>query len=244
MSEYHKIQSVFKRDMDNSDKSKRKQFLFGEYTRPEFELLKDIKWRFDLKCDGTNIRLTYFYCNPIIEDASRETQVSPAEAAISIQGRTDRAKLPHHLNEKLTQLFTLEKCKEVFGDISGIHHEPPLGATVILYGEGVGAKIQSNGKQYLLNADDQADFILFDVKVGYTWLRREAVEDIASKMGVRVAPIIGYGTLEDAIKMCQEGFKDPIRSVEPEGLVCRPAEELLDRLGRRIITKVKLCDFR
>jgi len=114
----------------------------------------------------------------------------------------------------------------------------------MLIGEGCGRKIQKNGHQYLINEEDEADFILFDIRIGHTWLRRESIEEIAGKLGLRIAPIIGYGTLDDAIQLCKEGFKDPIREVEPEGLVCKPKEELLDRRGHRIITKVKLCDFR
>ncbi len=37
MKKYHKIQSVFKRDAKNNHKT----FLLGEYSRPEFEYLKD-----------------------------------------------------------------------------------------------------------------------------------------------------------------------------------------------------------
>ena len=55
MKEYHKIQTVFKRDPDNNFKT----LLMGEYSLPEFEYLKDNKWVFTEKVDGTNIRVIW-----------------------------------------------------------------------------------------------------------------------------------------------------------------------------------------
>ena len=37
--------------------------------------------------------------------------------------------------------------------------------------------------------------------------------------------------------------KSHIGTANMEGLVCRPTVELLDRMGRRVITKIKVCDF-
>jgi RNA ligase len=51
--EYHKIQSVFKRDPE----TKNKLFLMGQYSLPEFEYLKDNLWEGTEKVDGTNVRL-------------------------------------------------------------------------------------------------------------------------------------------------------------------------------------------
>ncbi len=42
MNEYHKIQTVFKRNPEN----KFKTLLIGDYSMPEFEYLKDNIWSF------------------------------------------------------------------------------------------------------------------------------------------------------------------------------------------------------
>ena len=55
MNEYHKIQTIFKRDMT----SKRKTLLEGQWTMPEFEYLAENKWVFTEKVDGTNIRVIF-----------------------------------------------------------------------------------------------------------------------------------------------------------------------------------------
>ena len=54
MSEYHKIQSIFKRDMT----SKRKTLIEGDRTLPEFEY-RPATCGFYRKVDGTNIRVIF-----------------------------------------------------------------------------------------------------------------------------------------------------------------------------------------
>lgn len=55
MTEYHKIQTLFKRDME----SKHKTLLEGQWTLPEFEYLAGNVWTFTEKVDGTNIRVIF-----------------------------------------------------------------------------------------------------------------------------------------------------------------------------------------
>ena len=55
MSKYHKIQSIFKRDMT----SKRRTLIEGYWTLPEFEYLANNPWTFTEKVDGTNIRVMF-----------------------------------------------------------------------------------------------------------------------------------------------------------------------------------------
>lgn len=62
MREYHKIQSVFKRDPDNNYRT----FLTGEWTTPEFEYLQDAKWRVTEKIDGTNMRIIVTQTNAFV----------------------------------------------------------------------------------------------------------------------------------------------------------------------------------
>jgi hypothetical protein len=52
MREYHKIQSVFKRDME----TKHKTLIIGNFSTPEFEYLQNNIWEFDEKVDGTNLK--------------------------------------------------------------------------------------------------------------------------------------------------------------------------------------------
>lgn len=120
MLEYHKINSVFKRDPNNQHKT----FIMGDYSVPEFELLKNVEWVFTEKVDGTNIRVHW--------DGKK----------VTFGGRTENAQIPATLIEVLQTRFPAERMLNAFGDRGGI----------ILYGEGFGNKIQS-GVRYLPHPD-------------------------------------------------------------------------------------------
>lgn len=204
MKKYHKINSIFKRDEKGN--------FTAEYSMPEFEYLKDNKWIFTEKIDGTNVRVMW--------DGNK----------VSFGGKTDNAQMPVFLFEKLQEIFTAEKLKEVFNE-----------DVVCLYGEGFGARIQKGGGNYI---KDGVDFILIDVKVGEWWLKREDIEEIAEKLGIRIVKIIGSGTLDEAIDLAKKGFNSEFGTFTAEGIVLKPEMELFARNGKRIITKVKHKDFK
>jgi hypothetical protein len=191
-----------------------KTFLMGQYAMPEFEYLAGCPWDWSEKVDGTNIRV-----------------MRPAgESAVSFGGKSDRASTPARLVERL---------RERFGGDDPLGTAFPVGdAPVCLYGEGYGAGIQSGG----VYRPDQ-DFVLFDVKVGDWWLRREDVEDVAAKLGLDVVPIIGRGTLPEMVEQARAGFCSIFGGAQSEGIVARPGVDLFTRSGERIITKVKHRDF-
>jgi len=213
---YHKIQSIFKRDMSSPNNS----FIIGDYTIPEFEFLKDNNWVWTEKIDGTNIRIMW--------DGE----------SVTFGGRTDNAQMPIFLLYKLQELFEGTEKRKLFKDI--FSKDGVCFTNICLYGEGYGAKIQKGGGNYIA---DGVDFILFDIKIGDIWLKREDVEDIAAKLGIRTVNIVGEGTVNEAIEFVKKGFNSEFGDFLAEGLVIRPEIELLSRNGSRIITKIKHRDF-
>lgn len=216
MKEYHKIDTVFKRDPATNMKS----LVIGDYAQDAFAYLAGNEWVFTEKVDGTNIRVM---CPPYHEDGK--------QYGISFGGKTDAASIPAFLVEKLQMRFLTDKQRACLAAIF------PDGGC--LYGEGYGAKIQKGGGNY---RKDQ-DFVLFDVKVGDWWLQRDAIEDVATKLGLDVVPIIGRGTLQNMVATAREGFPSAWGPFQAEGIVARPAVELKTRAGHRIITKIKHKDF-
>lgn len=217
MKQYHKIQTIFKRDMENGGKMQ-----IGKFAMPEIEYLKDNKWVATEKVDGTNIRVMW------------------TGLGITFGGKTDNAQLPVFLLYKLQELFEGTVKRKLFKDKFG---ESPDGEPmeVCLYGEGYGAKIQKGGGNYIKNG---VSFVLFDVKIGDWWLQREDVEDIAKHFGIDIVPIVGEYTIDEAIEKVKTGYNSQWGDFIAEGLILKPKVELKTRRGDRIITKIKHKDFK
>ena len=208
MKQYHKIQSVFKRD----PATKHKTMLYGVFTLPEFEFLKNNPWVWTEKVDGTNIRLMW------------------NGTSVEIGGKTDNAQIPAPLIQWLNEHIHYDNFTAAFGAEGG----------VCVYGEGYGGKIQKAGDTY----GDPQRFVVFDVKVGDWWLRREDVEGVAAQLGLDIVPVIGVGSLVDMVSYTAKGFDSSWGPFTAEGIVARPEAELRSRRGDRLITKIKHTDFR
>lgn len=184
------------------------------YRNETIEFLKDINWEFTEKIDGTNIR--------IIWDGHK----------VSYYGRTDKAQIPSQLMNRLVELFGGNVNEEMF--------EQKFGDTpVMLVGEGYGAKIQKCGGDYRKDND----FILFDVCINDNYLSREDVKNIANYFNIDVVPTIMIGKLQEGIDFVKGKPNSKIGTAKSEGLVARPLIELKDKNGKRIIAKIKVCDF-
>jgi len=92
MTLYPKIDSIYKRYENGKFKD--------EFSCEAFEYLKDNKWVFTEKIDGTNIRIGWNGLN------------------VLIGGRTERAQLPTHLFEYLSGHFTKERFDGFDEDIT------------------------------------------------------------------------------------------------------------------------------
>jgi len=113
--EYHKIETLFERDMGGT-----KKLIEGKFRNPLVEYVKDCEWIFTEKIDGTNIRIHW--------DGHK----------VFFAGRTDNAQLPMPLVQELNKLFLGMQNEELFEQKFGE-------TNVILYGEGFGGKIQAGG---------------------------------------------------------------------------------------------------
>ena len=193
-----------------------KKLVEGKFGNETVEYLKDNEWVCTEKIDGTNIGIVW--------DGHK----------VSYQGRTERAQIPAHLMNKLIEMFGGNANEELF--------EQKFGETqVILFGEGYGAKIQKGGGNYR----SDVSFILFDVYLPEQnlWLKRDALEDIAKAFDIDVVPIVFTGTLNGAVDFIKTKPKSTIGVADMEGIVCKPKIDMLDRMGRRLIVKVKVRDF-
>lgn len=200
------------------DENNRYCIMPGDFSCPEFANIK--KWHVTEKVDGTNIRIFW--------DGK----------TVRFGGRTLNAQIPTHLLRYLMDTFTTELMGEVFPNIE------VEDALVVLYGEGYGVKIQKGGGAY---RKDVA-FIMFDVKVGEWWLKREDVSEIANKLNIGEVPSIGLLSIEQIVGLVEAEFTSKVETADDdkisEGVVVRSHPLMLFRNGDPIMFKLKVEDFR
>lgn len=192
----------------------KKRLIENDFRNETVELLKDFPWMFTEKIDGTNIRVHW--------DGHK----------VEFAGRTDRATIPKPLLGRLNELFSGNENEELFEQLFG-------DKDVILFGEGYGGKIQSVGKLY----SEKEDFILFDVMINGVYLKYDDTTAIANTFDIKQVPIVKIGTLQDGINYIKREPRSTINVAVPmEGIVGTPFGDLRDRLGNRIIVKIKVRD--
>lgn len=241
---YQKINTIFYRDENNIIMP------YNEFVEPEFEYLKDLKWRGEEKIDGTNMRIEVSKERLFDIESGADTGV---KFNVSIKGKTDNAQIPPKLLAHMKAKYPNEKVFESLG----LKEIIPIGewaehkwesyddipTLYTIYGEGYGVGIQKGGGNYI---KDGNEFIVFDVKVNDIYLKTDARDDIATKLGAPIVPFIGYFTLDEAIDYVRKGFKSRIaenKDLIAEGLVLRTELGLKNRMGKRLIVKVKYEDF-
>ena len=193
-----------------------KKLTKGKFRDKTVEFLKDNEWICTEKIDGMNIGIVW--------DGH----------TVSYQGRTERAQIPDALLDSLNECFGGSINEELFEQKFG---EMP----VILFGEGYGRRIQVK-RDYKF----KPKFILFDVYLPEQdlWLERESIEDIARTFNIKAVPIVMRATLQEAVDFIKTKPKSILNSdVDMEGLVCKPAVDLLSRVGKGMIVKIKVEDF-
>jgi hypothetical protein len=198
------------------------------FSTDEFKYLEDSLWTWTEKVDGTNVRLHF------------------NGEKVAAGGRTKDAQMPGHLMYALAQYNDPHRWVDAFG----LDDDGTQDATI--YGEGYGPKIQ-NGGRYRTDVG----FIVFDIRIGRWWLKREDVVEVAGKMGMDVVPIVATCSLNEAIGQIRNHDWAGVETLTSivaenntqvsvavmEGIVGTPSVPLYDRRGNRIITKLKIKDF-
>ena len=246
---YQKINTIFMRDAKNVIMP------YEPFTEPEFEYLRGLKWRGEEKIDGTNMRIEVIKV-PVWDggiDAST-ININGVEFKVHIAGKTDNAQIPKNLLKHMQEKYPDEKILAALGLKKFIPVEEwenehnwltyeQIPNIYTIYGEGYGEGIQSGG-WYIKGGNE---FIVFDVKVNDIYLKTDARDEIATKLGAPIVPLIGYFTLDEAIDFVRKGFRSVVaenpEEKMAEGLVLRTDLGLRNRMGKRLIVKVKYEDF-
>lgn len=244
---YQKINTIFMRDAKNVITP------YESFTEPEFEYLRGLKWRAEEKIDGTNMRIEVTKV-PIWDGGIEGRTINGVEFKVRIAGKTDNAQIPKNLLKHMQEKYPNEKVLAALGLKEFIPVEEwenehnwltyeQIPNIYTIYGEGYGEGIQSGG-WYIKGGNE---FIVFDVKVNDIYLKTDARDEIATKLGAPIVPFIGYFTLDEAIAFVRKGFRSRVAqnpdAKMAEGLVLRTDLGLRNRMGNRLIVKIKYEDF-
>ena len=248
------------------------KIIIGDFSDDYMDYIKGLKFDCFSKIDGTNSKIVYLpstgECFPggktdnadIIgtgQKAMLDGIIERIKPILAELFHKESAKFTPVLNDKnQIQYFYPEVMNipegslpikgakvdnvEVPGDYMVTLEEVP----VYIYGEFFGKKIQAGG-----NYDkDKNRFSIFDICMQGWWVPIDMLNDYAEKLGLDVAPYIGQMTIEEAEKMVMKGFKTRVPDVSnpdylEEGIVARPVVPIKDPRGRRIIVKIKTCDY-
>ena len=248
------------------------KIIIGDFSDDYMDYIKGLKFDCFSKIDGTNSKIVYLpstgECFPggktdnadIIGTGQKAmldgiierikpilAELFPKESAKFTPVLNDKNQIQYFYPEVMN---IMEGSLPVKGDkvgnveVPGNYMVTLEEVPVYIYGEFFGKKIQAGG-----NYDkDKNRFSIFDICVQGWWVPIDMLNDYAEKLGLDVAPYIGQMTIEEAEKMVMKGFKTRVPDVSnpdylEEGIVARPVVPIKDPRGRRIIVKIKTCDY-
>jgi len=192
-----------------------KKFIYGKFYNENVELLKDNLWVFTEKIDGTNLRI-YWNGHSMV-----------------IGGRTDRSE------------FTVEQAKWLSENLSSednqyLFEQKFMEKEVTVYGELYGNGIQNGG---LYTNGKGLGFKVFDIEIDGVFLKFHDMEKLSIELGFDSVPLAMVGTIQGAIDYCMKFDKSLFSNAKLEGLVGKPVGDFRDRLGKRIVVKIKKRDL-
>jgi len=221
LTKYPKIQTLWERDSNFK--------VYEGHLNPKLSSLGNIK-NFILteKYHGTNMGIVI----------TPENRIYLRKRSTIIAILHDGVWLPIQCSEKDIFHYTqcvkdvnFDKIKEHFADCEHI---------TIIFGEGVGVKIQKNGEVYT----DSYDFVVFDVKCGNSFFDWRSLTDFCKEVGLRSAN--STEQWNDDILKCN--YKDILRARNKErffeGYVVRSEPPMLNGFGARMMFKIKQRDFK
>lgn len=266
---FQKIDTLYKRyqfsgkDCPNQKWLKfRNKIILGAFSNIEAKYLFDCLWEAYSKIDGTNSKIAFFPSTGEIKVGGK------TDNAESIHGQFEMLqKIGDRIQPELVKMFPKDTARyapvknketnkvqyylEAAGDAL---IEPKNGFVgveleeipVYIYGEYFGTGVNKVGNRYIQNGND---FLVFDIRQQGWWLPRERREAICKGLGLEGVPYIGNMTLRDIEQQVMYGFTTQYEkaadkaNLMEEGIVARPVIPLCDGGGKRIIVKVKYCDY-
>ena len=234
------------------------KIIIGQFSDDYMEYIKDLKFDCFSKIDGTNSKIVYYpstgecFCGGKTDNADivgtgqkpfLDNIIDRIKPILAELFPKESAKFVPVTNDK-NQIIRTDSGEYFTPTEHGFYTVEVEEVPVYIYGEFFGKKIQKGG-----NYDkDKNRFNIFDICVQGWYVPINMLNDYAAKLGLDVAPYIGQMSIPEAEKMVIEGFKTLVPNVSnpdylEEGIVARPVVPIKDPRGKRIIVKIKTCDY-
>ena len=243
------------------------KIILNKYSDDFMEYIKGLKFDCFSKIDGTNSKIVYFpstgecFCGGKTDNADivgtgqkafLDAEIERIKPILAELFPPESAKFAPVMNDKNQIQYFCPIIKNhvpvagaPMGDIAASEYMVKLEEIpVYIYGEFFGKKIQAGG-----NYDkDKNRFSIFDICMQGWWVPIDMLYSYAERLGLDVAPYIGVMTIPEAEEMVKRGFKTLVPNVSnpdylEEGIVARPVVPIKDPRGKRIIVKIKTCDY-
>ena len=214
MTEYHKIDTIFQRDIEGT-----KKLMEGTFRSEAVQFLANNMWTWTEKVDGTNIRVFW--------DGHK----------VTFGGRTDKAQIPAALVNKLNEYFGGETNAQLFEQTFGERE-------VMICGEGYGAKINGGGTYMEDGTSVDFVMFDLKIGANWQSRESvEQCAETFGVSVVPIVGVGNLYEAVEYIKSHPMSALGP-KTHEMEGIVCRPIIELNDRSHNRLIVKIKWEDFK
>lgn len=265
---YDKINTLYKRYIFDGNQCPNKKWLkfknkiiLGEFSNIEASYLFNCPWEAYSKIDGTCSKIAFF---PSTQDIRIEGK---SEKSTSLHGQFEMLQeIGERIKPQLCAMFPKESARFTpvkNKDTNKVQYyleaegsaiiEPKNGfvgveleeVPVYIYGEYFGAGIQKCGSRYIQNGNA---FRVFDIKQQGWWTPKDVRDSLCKGLGLDTVPFLGIMTLKEIEDKVRGGFTTQFEgAADPtmieEGIVARPVIPLCDGSGKRIIVKVKYCDY-
>lgn len=268
---YCRYKNLNKITLPNPDwKIFQNKIILGKFSDDYMEYIKNLKFDCYSKIDGTNSKIVYYpstkecFCGgktdnaDIVHTGQKEyldKVIDRIKPTLAEMFPSESAKFAPQMNENnQIRYFDLPNPPESRVMYEDTHPEDFAEneqkvvvleeLPIYIYGEFYGKKIQAGG-----NYDKENNrFSIFDICQQGWFVPIDLFNEYANKLGLDIVPYIGQMTITEAEKMVKEGFKTLVpNATNPnyieEGIVARPVIPIKDTRGKRIIVKIKTCDY-
>lgn len=269
---YTKINTLYKRyknlnkvELPNPAwKAFQNKVMIGCYSDDYMEYIRDLQFDCFSKIDGTNTKIVFypstgecFYGGKtdaaelkqhdkvmpaIVEKiAPKLREMFPPESAKFTQVLNDKQQIQYRWpdgGEKIAEV-TAEDIRD-YGTMWAVDLEE---VPVYIYGELYGPGVQKGG-----HYGDTLRFSVFDICQQGWFLPIGMLTEMCNNLGLDMAPYIGQMNISQAEALVRLGFKTKVENAKDpdyieEGIVARPVVPIKDPRGKRIIVKIKYCDY-